>query len=190
MGYSIPRQPPAVVLRSQFNWLRALLAVALSCVAGLTIAVGIVAGSGDERTASARGAPPAQLSQTGYPDGTRGPLPAQLPKTSYAEGTRGPLPAQLPKTSYAEGTRGPLPAQLPTPRYDGGPVSRYEGEAKYFTAPFKPVASATDGGSIYVNPSTGYASGAHRPQVSHPDDDGGAVWRYNAETKHVVPSGR
>jgi hypothetical protein len=155
MGYSIPRQPPAVVLRSRFNLLRALLAVALSCVAGLTIAVGIVAGSGDERTASARGAPPAQLSQTSYPDGIRGPLPAQLPK----------------------------------PHYDGGPVSRYEGEARYFTSPFKPVASIKDGDSIRVNPSTGFPSGEHRSQGSHPDDDG-AVWSYNAETKHVVPSGR
>ena len=171
MGYSIPSQQPAVVLRSRFNWLRALLAVALSCVAGLTIAVGIVGGSGDERTVNARGAPPAQLSQTGYAKETRGPLPAQLPKAGYAEGTRGPLPAQLPKTGYAQGTRGPLPAQLPKAGYAGGPVSRYEGEAKYFTAP-----------------STGYPSGEHRPQVSHLGH--GPVWSYDAETKHVVPSGR
>ena len=156
MGYSIPRQQPAVVLRSQFNWLRATLAVALSCVAGLTIAIGIVAGSGDERTTSARGAPPAQLSQTGYAEGTRGPLPAQLPKTSFEPGTRGPLPAQLPKAGY-----------------DGGPVSRYEGEARYF-----------------IVPSTGYHSGEHRPQVSHPGSGVGPVGRYDAETKHLLPSDR
>jgi hypothetical protein len=182
MGYSIPRQQPAVVLRSQFNWLRALLAVALACVAGLTIAVGIVAGSGDDRTASARGAPPAQLSQTGYPEATRGPLPAQLPETSYAEDTRGPLPAQLPTTGYPEGTRGPLPAQLPKAGYHGGPVSRYEGESKHFTVPSKPVGS--------INPSTGYPSGEHRPQVSRTVHEGALIGGYDAETKQLVPSGR
>ena len=35
MGEAIPRQHPAVVQRSQFNQLRALLAVALIAVAGL-----------------------------------------------------------------------------------------------------------------------------------------------------------
>jgi hypothetical protein len=48
MGHAIPRQQPAVVLRSQFNKLRALLAVALVAVIGLTIAVVVLAGEGDE----------------------------------------------------------------------------------------------------------------------------------------------
>jgi len=48
MGEAIPRQHPAVVLRSQFNQLRALLAVALLAVAGLTVAVVILANDSDE----------------------------------------------------------------------------------------------------------------------------------------------
>lgn len=62
MGQAIPRQHPAVVLRSQFDHLRALLAVALTAVAGPTVAVAIVASDSDELAM-----------------GTRGPLPAQLP---------------------------------------------------------------------------------------------------------------
>jgi hypothetical protein len=48
MGQAVPRQQPAVVLRSHFNQLRALLAVALTAVAGLTVAVAIVASDSDE----------------------------------------------------------------------------------------------------------------------------------------------
>jgi hypothetical protein len=48
MGQAIPRQQPAVVLRSQFNQLRALLAIALVAVAGLTVAVVILANDSDE----------------------------------------------------------------------------------------------------------------------------------------------
>jgi hypothetical protein len=48
MGQAIPRQQPAVVLRSHFNQLRALLAVALIAVAGLTVAVVILANDSDQ----------------------------------------------------------------------------------------------------------------------------------------------
>jgi hypothetical protein len=48
MGHAIPTQHPPVVLRSRFNKLRALLAVALICVAGLIVAVVSVAGDSDE----------------------------------------------------------------------------------------------------------------------------------------------
>jgi hypothetical protein len=48
MGQAIPRQQPAVVLRSHFNQLRVLLAVALVAVAGLTVAVVILANETDE----------------------------------------------------------------------------------------------------------------------------------------------
>jgi hypothetical protein len=129
MGHAIPRQQPAVVLRSHFNQLRALLAIALVAVAGLTTAIVILANDSDEVSStsaakpveSIRGPLPAQLPNTRYEQGTRGPLPAQLPNTRYEQGTRGPLPAQLPNTRYEQGTRGPLPAQLPNTRYDGGP---------------------------------------------------------------------
>jgi hypothetical protein len=48
MGHAIRRQQPAVVLRSRFNKVRALLAVALVAVVGLTIAVVMLASEGDE----------------------------------------------------------------------------------------------------------------------------------------------
>jgi hypothetical protein len=77
MGRAIPRQHPAVVLRSHFNFVRGLLAVAMIAVVGLTIAVVIVASDDPEiaNTGSSELAP--------APDGTRydgGP----------EEGTRGP----------------------------------------------------------------------------------------------------
>jgi hypothetical protein len=55
MGHAIPRQQPAVVLRSHFDHLRALLAVALVAVAGLTVAVVILANDSDQvgRTSAA-----------------------------------------------------------------------------------------------------------------------------------------
>jgi hypothetical protein len=57
MGQAIPRQQPAVVLRSHFNKMRALLAVALIAVAGLTVAVVILANDSDE-SAGTTSAPP------------------------------------------------------------------------------------------------------------------------------------
>ncbi len=90
MGVAIPGQDPAVVLRSQFNKLRALLAVALIAVAGLTVAVVLVANDNDtvSSTGSAAAKPPADL----RPESHSG-------------------------------------------RYEGGPVSRYEAEGKYFSVP-------------------------------------------------------
>jgi hypothetical protein len=55
MGQAIPRQQPAVIPPSRFNKLRALLAVALITVGGLTAGVVILANDSDEagRTSSA-----------------------------------------------------------------------------------------------------------------------------------------
>jgi hypothetical protein len=57
MGEAIPRQHPAVVLRSQFNQLRALLAVALIAVAGLTVAVVILANDSDQVSSTSAAKP-------------------------------------------------------------------------------------------------------------------------------------
>jgi hypothetical protein len=45
MSHTVPSQHPAVVLRSSYRHLRALLAVALIAIAGLTIAVVVLATS-------------------------------------------------------------------------------------------------------------------------------------------------
>jgi hypothetical protein len=101
MGQAIPRQHPAVVLRSHFNHLRALLAVAMVAVVGLTAAVVILA-TDDDRDTSA--GPTTQVSAPSANGTTRydgGP----------EEGTRGgAVPARQPNVDASPGAR-----------YDGGP---------------------------------------------------------------------
>ncbi len=121
MGETFAGQHPGVVLRSQFDRLRTLVAIALVAVVGLTGAVAVVATDGDGVASpsaagpidSPRGPLPAQLGNTPDEPGTHGPLPARLPNTGDEPGTHGPLPAQLGKTGDAPGTHGPLPARLP-----------------------------------------------------------------------------
>ena len=120
MGKAIPAQHPAVVLRSHFNALRALLAAALIAVVGLSAAVVILA-TNDERDTSAGSA--TQLSAPGLTGTTRydgGP----------EEGSRAVAPAQPPHTRYdggpEEGSRGALASAahsnaITGTRYDGGP---------------------------------------------------------------------
>jgi hypothetical protein len=120
MGQAIPRQHPAVVLRSHFNLVRGLLAVAMVAVVGLAIAVVLVANDSDQIASPAAQSAPAVVQQApALPDGTRydgGP----------EEGTRNPLAAPAaPGTRYdggpEEGSRGITPAEPPATRYDGGP---------------------------------------------------------------------
>ena len=122
MGKAIPTQHPAVVLRSHFEMVRALLAIAMIGLVALTAAVVILATDSDE-IESTSSSQPIVVEQPG-PDGVRydgGP----------EEGTRGALVSplaepQAPATRYdggpEEGTRGITPAQpVPDTRYDGGP---------------------------------------------------------------------
>ena len=57
MGQAIPRQHPAVVLRSHYRQLRALLALALVLVAGLSTALVIVASDDEGTTGTSVAAP-------------------------------------------------------------------------------------------------------------------------------------
>jgi hypothetical protein len=121
MGKAIPSQHPAVVLRSHFNFVRNLLAVAMIAVIGLSVAVVIVANDGDEIASTSAQSAPAVAQPQALPNGTRydgGP----------DEGTRGmtqqrSVPA--PETRYdggpEEGSRGITSAEPPASRYDGGP---------------------------------------------------------------------
>src|SRR5215211_1416436 len=128
MGNAIPAQHPAVVLRSHYKQLRALLAIAMIAVVGLTAVVVILA-TNDERDTSAGSA--TQLSAPGPTGNTRydgGP----------EEGSRAVAPAQPPHTRYDGGpeegtaalTQRAAPATFdpnsinsaPSVRYDGGPV--------------------------------------------------------------------
>lgn len=81
MSQVIPKQHPAVVLRSHYTQLRALLAIAMIAVVGLTAAVVILAtNEGDGTSASsaqpvsASGDAPALRSDGGPEESTRGPF--------------------------------------------------------------------------------------------------------------------
>ena len=113
MGVAIPSQHPPVVLRSQFNKLRALLAVALIAVAGLTVAVVILANDSDKVSSTSSAAKP--LGSLNYGD------------SQYVN----------PSTGYPSADLQPQPSG----RYEGGPVSRYEAEGKYFSVPSAGPAS-------------------------------------------------
>jgi hypothetical protein len=120
MGKAIPAQHPAVVLRSHYRQLRALLAIAMIAVVGLTGAVVILA-TNEDRDTSASSA--TQVSAPGPTGSTRydgGP----------EEGSRGVVPTPPPSTRYdggpEEGSRGTLSPSapsnaVPSTRYDGGP---------------------------------------------------------------------
>jgi type II secretory pathway pseudopilin PulG len=124
MGQVIPRQHPAVVLKSHYKAVRALLAVALVAIVALAATVVILASDDDNATTSAQ--PQAQAQQQlpagtrfdGGPDeGTRGiQAEAQAPGTRFDggpdEGTRGPQSywqSSEPRSSYqpaqADGTK-------------------------------------------------------------------------------------
>jgi hypothetical protein len=135
MGQAIPRQHPAVVLRSHYNQLRALLAVAMIALVGLTAAVVILA-TEDERATSAGSATqasaPSPTGSTRYDggpeEGTRGAVPARQPGVRYdggpEEGSRGVVWAQ-PRVTQDQAfpglAREAAGAQPDGRRYDGGP---------------------------------------------------------------------
>ena len=138
MGEAIPGPQPAVVLRSHFTRLRALLAVATVALVGLTAAVVILA-TEDEVATSARSV---------------NPLSALTPKERHrvealsslwsaqlgAPFGRGTVPARPPGRPYGSdpGILGPSPST----RYDGdpgilgpSPSTRYDGDWRFSPAP-------------------------------------------------------
>jgi hypothetical protein len=81
MGQTVPSQHPALVQRSHFNQLRALLAVALIAVIGLTVAVVILA-STDKHVSDTRSAAPiGHLNYGEFNPATGRPQSAPLPRT-------------------------------------------------------------------------------------------------------------
>jgi hypothetical protein len=141
MGHAIPRRHPAVVLRSQFNKLRALLAIALVAVVGLTVAVAMLAN--DNEVTSTTGADPIESidhgdshyinPSTGYPSTIVRPG-----SSSRYEG--GPV------SRYEADGKSFIVRPGSASRYEGGPVSRYEADGKYFIV--RPGSSTPrDGGA-------------------------------------------
>jgi hypothetical protein len=150
MGKAVASQHPSVVLRSHYRLVRALLAVAMIAVIGLSIAVVMLATDGDEVTDTNAARPTDAINYRGFNPATGRPESAPLPQretqspstTRYdggpEEGTRGirqsdqraasPAGPQAIRRLYERELRrfGFTPEQaaneaLPHTRYDGGP---------------------------------------------------------------------
>lgn len=96
MSQAVPTQHPAVVLRSHYRALRALLAVAMIAVVGLSTAVVIVANDDAADTPSA--------TPVSAPAEPAGPRYIHPPGQRYDPGPRGTVPTQPPESV-------PLPAR-------------------------------------------------------------------------------
>jgi hypothetical protein len=131
MEKAISTQHPAVVLRSHFRIVRALLIVALIAVAGLTAAVVIVAND-DDVAGTSSASPAGAINYGGFNPATGRPESAPLPQTQPQapagttrydggpeEGSRGPVKDY--SSNSATGDVAPVPSQAPETRYDGGP---------------------------------------------------------------------
>jgi hypothetical protein len=109
MGQVIPKQHPAVVLRSHYKAVRALLVAALVAVVALAVTVVILANDDNKTAVSPAPKAAEQQQQQILPPGTRfdgGP----------DEGTRGIQPHALP----------------PGTRFDGGPDEGTRGPQSYW----------------------------------------------------------
>ena len=146
MGQVIPKQHPAVALRSHYKLVKALLAVALAAVVALSAAVVILANDNDQVSGGTSAARPAEsINYGGFNPATGTPEKVQQqdlpPGTRFDggpdEGTRG-IQAQpvAPGTRFDggpdEGTRG-IQAQpvAPGTRFDGGPDEGTRGPQSY-----------------------------------------------------------
>jgi hypothetical protein len=155
MGHAIPKQHPAVVLRSHFNLVRALLGVAMVALVGLVIALVIVANDDNETTSAIQAAPATQLpAQTwpAYPTPEVVTPDAQLPAQKWPayptpevvtpdRSFSGPAPTRKLDGSTDIPNTAPV---APGTRYDGGPDEGTRG-----------IRQSGSAAQAYVNPSTG-----------------------------------
>jgi hypothetical protein len=136
MGHAIPKQHPAVVLRSHYNLVRALLGVAMIALVGLVIALVIVANDDNESGPTSAvqavpASPPLASTLPAYPTpevvtpdrSYSGPAPTRKLDGSTDIPNTAPV---APGTRYdggpEEGTRSPLTSPVsPETRFDGGP---------------------------------------------------------------------
>jgi hypothetical protein len=109
MPQAVPTQHPAVVLRSHYRQLRALLAIAMIAVVGLTVTVVILA---EDEATSTRPATPASA-----PTEPAGPRYIHPPGQRYDPGPHGTIPSQ-PRKSV------PLPARKLDGSTDGLPTRK------------------------------------------------------------------
>ena len=128
MGQAIPNRHPAVVLRSNYKQLQALLVVAMIAVVGLTAAVVVLATNDDGYTSASSAtqvSAPSAAGSTRY-DGGPEEGTAALTARSAPASFDAYLTRQPPGVRYdggpEEGSRGALAEpRSPSTRYDGGP---------------------------------------------------------------------
>jgi hypothetical protein len=139
MGKAIPTQHPAVVLRSHFNLLRALLVTAMIAVVGLAAAVVILATDDERDTSTATATQVSTPSPTGSTRYDGGP----------EEGTRGAVAAQT-RPSQQQAFPGLARQASPVPqegiRYDGGPEEGSRGSLSFGSARDAVPGTRYDGG--------------------------------------------
>jgi hypothetical protein len=80
MGQAIPEQHRAVVLRSHYRLVRALLAIAAIAVVALTVAVVSLAGDGSEAGGTSSAKPSHSIDYGGFNPNTGRPDSAPLPQ--------------------------------------------------------------------------------------------------------------
>jgi hypothetical protein len=80
MEQAIPAHQPEVVLRSRYTRVRALLAIATIAVVALTVAVVILAGDADDRTAASSAEPTHSIEYGGFSPNTGRPESAPMPR--------------------------------------------------------------------------------------------------------------
>jgi hypothetical protein len=183
MGKAVPEQHPAVVLRSHYNHLRALLIAALIAVLGLAGAVVIVAN--DDDTVVSTSTPAIEYGGTGA-TGTPDTAPAPRYDGGPNEGS-----ADIAPSTNAPAR--PNQAQPGATRYDGGPN---EGSADVTMSPPVGHSAALSQSRYDGGPNEGSADIQFRgskasanPQTGSLRYDGGPVSRYEGEAEHfVVPA--
>jgi hypothetical protein len=114
MGQAVPSQNPAVVLQSQFNRLRAFLAVALIAVIGLTVAVVIVANDENQPSTASSAAPIGHIHYGGFNPATGRPQSVPLAQQEHPLQSRvgtaqpdAPITGSRSDGAADEGTTGP-----------------------------------------------------------------------------------
>jgi hypothetical protein len=161
MGHAIPKQHPAVVLRSHYDLVRALLGVAMIALVGLVIALVVVANDDDEPASTrsvqaAPAAPPLDRALPAYPTPApeavnpgsdrsySGAAPTRKLDGSTDLGRTAPVaPGTRDDGGPEEGPRGAITSPpAPGTRYDGGPE---EGTRGAITSPPAP-GTRYDGG--------------------------------------------
>jgi hypothetical protein len=160
MGQAVPTQHPAagapVVIPSNHNLLRALLAFAVIAIVGLTVAVVILANDGDEVTTSQ--APPSGPAQAEGPRAVHSPGQSAAP--GYVNPSTGYPSYSGGRTNGAQDVARPQSSVAPT---DGSAYSQLRAAGALPTGPVKDYSknSATGdvGGSTAPAPSTRYDGG-------------------------------